>query len=121
MPQGQYRRPRINFGIDENSKEELEEWAKQEHRTVSNLVEANIETALAERRLGKQNIKPSSSVITEDELDQIREFISLLSGDRERNGVSFVLLGQTLGFDPEQLYGLYQLVMECRKEKTKKK
>lgn len=121
MPQGQYRRPRINFGIDENSKRELEEWAEQEHRTVSNLIESNIETALAQRKLGKQNIKPESSVITEDDLDQIKKFISLLCGDRERDGVSFVLLGQTLGFDPEKLYGLYQMLVECKKDKTKKK
>ncbi|MGI2907929.1 ribbon-helix-helix domain-containing protein [Tolypothrix sp. VBCCA 56010] len=121
MPQGQYRRPRINFGIEETSKEELEEWAKQEHRTVSNLVEATVETALAQRRQGKENIKYNSSVITEDDFDQIKKFISLLCGDRERNGISFVLLGQALGFEPEKLHDLYQLVLQCRKDKTKKK
>jgi hypothetical protein len=112
MPQGQYRRPRINFGISEESKEQLEQWAKDEHRTVSNLVEAITEEALKTKRIGG-----NQSPITIDDLDQIKKFIALLLGDRERNGVSFVLLGQALGFDPEKLHELYQLVQQCKAEK----
>ncbi len=50
MPQGKHKRPRINFGLSDQSKAELEEWAQTENRTVSNLVETIIELALAERR-----------------------------------------------------------------------
>lgn len=116
MPQGQYRRPRINFGIDETSKEELEEWAKQEHRTVSNLVEATVETALAERKKEKQSIKRNSSPLTDEDFDLIKKFIALLCGERDRNGVSFALLGETLGIETEKLHDLYQLVQKCRSE-----
>jgi hypothetical protein len=115
MPQGQYRRPRINFGISEESKEQLEQWAKDEHRTVSNLVEAITEEALKTRQIGK------AAPITIEDLDQIKKFIDLLSGDRKRNGVSFALLGQILNTEPEKLHALYQLVNECREHREKVK
>lgn len=114
MPQGKHVRPRINFALSSKSKEELEQWAKDEHRTVSNLVEA-----LTEEALKTKQIRSSASISTDD-LDQIKKFIDLLLGDRARNGISFVLLGQALDVDPEKLHGLYQLVRQCRTEHKEK-
>ena len=114
MPQGKHVRPRINFALPSNSKEALEQWAKEEHRTVSNLVEA-----LTEEALKTKQIRSSGSTSAED-LDLIKKFIGLLLGERDRNGVSFVLLGQILDTDPEKLHELYQLVQQCRTEHKEK-
>ncbi len=115
MPQGKHVRPRINFALSDKSKEELEQWAKDEHRTVSNLVQALTEEALKTKQIR------SSASNGRDNLDQVKKFVALLMGERNRDGVSFVLLGQALNIDPEKLHELYLLVQKYRiKEKSKK-
>lgn len=44
------RRPRIGFVCDQEIKEFLEEWADEEGRTVSNLIERIVEAAVAAKK-----------------------------------------------------------------------
>ncbi|RAM52084.1 MAG: hypothetical protein C6Y22_08260 [Hapalosiphonaceae cyanobacterium JJU2] len=111
------------FICDQELKDYLEGWAEAEGRTVSNVVERCAIALVNARKEGKlaaspnpgQEIIPIQSINTED-VDQIKKFFALLLGKHERNGISFVLLGQALGFDPEELHQLYQLVQQCRSE-----
>ncbi|WP_082803633.1 ribbon-helix-helix domain-containing protein [Anabaena sp. 4-3] len=43
------RRPRVMFTCDDSTKKILEEWAEDEGRTLSNLVERIVEDAIANR------------------------------------------------------------------------
>ncbi len=114
MPQGKHIRPRINFALSSDSKEQLEQWAKEEHRTLSNLVEA-----LTEEAIKNKQTRSGGSISAED-FDLIKKFIALLLGERDYKGVSFILVGQILDSDPEKLYELYQLVQQCRTEDEEK-
>lgn len=49
------RRPRVAFICNEETKEFLEEWAKGENRTVSNLVETIVEEAVSTKKSKKSN------------------------------------------------------------------
>lgn len=51
---GKYRRPRINFVLDEDIRDDLTVWAKEEGRTMSNLVERIVTAAVQ----GKRNSQP---------------------------------------------------------------
>lgn len=54
-------------------------------------------------------------MVERTDLNQIREYLKLLSGTREsRQGVSFAVVGKVLGMTPEELNDLYNLVCECR-------
>lgn len=102
--------------MDEDARSELETWASDEGRTMSNLVERIVNEALAKRN------QPPSGLSKEDLIEQLTKFISLLMGEHPRDGVSYVLIGQTIGIDPEKLHELYLLIQECRtqlKEKAK--
>jgi hypothetical protein len=116
-------RPRVMFICDQELKEYLEGWAEAEGRTVSNVLERCAIALVNARKEGKlpaspnpgQEIIPTQSISAED-VDQIKKFFALLLGKQEREGISFVLLGQALGFDPDKLHELYQLVQQCRAE-----
>jgi hypothetical protein len=49
------RRPRVAFICGEETKEYIEEWAKQERRTLSNLVESIVEDAVLEKKSGRSD------------------------------------------------------------------
>jgi hypothetical protein len=49
------RRPRVAFICGEETKEYIEEWAKPENRTVSNLVETVVTDAITEKQSGRSN------------------------------------------------------------------
>ncbi len=49
------RRPRIAFICNEETKEYIEEWAKTERRTVSNLVESIVENAVTAKKSGRSD------------------------------------------------------------------
>jgi hypothetical protein len=49
------RRPRVAFICNEETKQFLEEWAKGENRTVSNLVETIVEEAVSVKKSKKSN------------------------------------------------------------------
>ncbi|MEA5574164.1 ribbon-helix-helix domain-containing protein [Calothrix sp. UHCC 0171] len=54
---GKYRRPRVNFVLDEDIRDDLALWAVEEGRTMSNLVERIVTAAVQERR---SKLPPSS-------------------------------------------------------------
>jgi hypothetical protein len=45
-------KPRMNFTLDEESKNFIEEWAKQERRSVANLLEGIVLEAVARKKQG---------------------------------------------------------------------
>lgn len=47
------RRPRVAFICNEETKDYIEQWAKGERRTVSNLVESIVEDAVTEQKSGR--------------------------------------------------------------------
>ncbi len=49
------RRPRIAFICNEETKEYIEQWAKTERRTVSNLVESIVENAVTAKKSGRSD------------------------------------------------------------------
>ncbi|MGI2909227.1 ribbon-helix-helix domain-containing protein [Tolypothrix sp. VBCCA 56010] len=103
-------RPRVQFVCDQKLADDLQGWADSENRSRSNLIETLLFEVVSEReRSSDPHGLPTSELI-----DQLKKFLQLLTGDRERNGISYVLLGQTLGIDPEKLHELYVLVEECR-------
>jgi hypothetical protein len=51
---GKYRRPRINFVLDEDIRDDLALWAEDEGRTMSNLVERIVTAAVKEWRTQPQ-------------------------------------------------------------------
>jgi len=111
-------RPRVQFVCDQKLANDLQGWADSENRSRSNLIETLLFEVMSER---ERSTNPNS-LPTNELIDQLRKFIQLLIGDRDRNGISYVLLGQTLGIDPEKLHELYLLVQECRtKHKPKEK
>ncbi len=55
---GKYRRPRINFVLDEDIKDDLTVWAKEEGRTMSNLVERIVTAAVQGKRDSHPNQNP---------------------------------------------------------------
>jgi molybdopterin-guanine dinucleotide biosynthesis protein A len=55
---GKYRRPRINFVLDEDIRDDLTVWAKEEGRTMSNLVERIVTAAVQGKRKGDPNQNP---------------------------------------------------------------
>jgi hypothetical protein len=54
---GKYRRPRVNFVLDEDIRDDLVLWSSEEGRTMSNLVERIVTAAVQERR---SKLLPSS-------------------------------------------------------------
>ncbi|MGI8504620.1 MAG: hypothetical protein ACR2LR_26345 [Hassallia sp.] len=92
--------------------DQIQAVAEAEQRSVSNLTSIALAEWIADHKARGKN----KSAISADDTDQFKKFVALLLGERERNGVSFVLLGQALDIDPEKLHELYLLVQECRKE-----
>lgn len=54
-------KPRMNFALDTNAKEYLDEWAKNEHRTVANLLELIVLEAI-ERKKQNSTTKVSTQI-----------------------------------------------------------
>lgn len=102
--------------------EDLSEWADGEKRPLANLVSFLVEQTLRAKYPSKYpppvRVDGTGTLPPEELVDQVKKFISLLLGERDRNGISYVLLGQALGFDPEDLHNLYLLLKECKKEKS---
>jgi molybdopterin-guanine dinucleotide biosynthesis protein A len=44
------KRPRLAFICDQDVKEELESWAKEENRTLSNLIESICKKAITDKK-----------------------------------------------------------------------
>ncbi|KYC35612.1 hypothetical protein WA1_07265 [Scytonema hofmannii PCC 7110] len=107
------KKPQVSIRLEHDEYEHLHEWAESEFRTPSALAAIIIKKTLSDRG--------SSNLSTNELIDQIKKFLALLLGERDRNGISYVLLGQTLGIDPEKLHQLFLLVQECRAEKEKTK
>jgi len=61
---GKYRRPRIMFICSEETKNELETWAKEENRTLSNLVEMLADEAVAKRKAARAKVKQRPKQLT---------------------------------------------------------
>jgi CopG-like RHH_1 or ribbon-helix-helix domain, RHH_5 len=55
---GKYRRPRVNFVLDEDVRDDLMVWAKEEGRTMSNLVERIVTAAVQGNRHSHPNPNP---------------------------------------------------------------
>ncbi len=53
-------------------------------------------------------------ILTEDQFNQIKKYISLLAGDVERNGISFLFIAECLGIDSKKLHDIYLLVEAVR-------
>lgn len=49
------RRPRVAFICSEETKEYVEQWAKGERRTLSNLIESIVEDAVTEKKSGRSD------------------------------------------------------------------
>lgn len=107
-------RPRVMFVCSQQLANQLQELANKQNRSRSNLIETLLEEVVSDRL-------STTETISVDDVDQIKKFIALLLGERDRQGISFVLLGQALDIDPEKLHELYLLVQECRKEKSAKR
>ena len=60
---GKYRRPRINFVLDEDIRDDLTVWAKEEGRTMSNLVERIVTAAVQ----GKRNSHPNQNPLIQQD------------------------------------------------------
>ncbi len=56
---GKYRRPRVNFVLDEDVRDDLMVWAKEEGRTMSNLVERIVTAAVQGNRHSHPNPNPN--------------------------------------------------------------
>ncbi|WP_341740268.1 hypothetical protein [Microcoleus sp. CAWBG640] len=56
---GKYRRPRVNFVLDEDIRDDLMVWAKEEGRTMSNLVERIVTAAVQGNRHSNPNPNPN--------------------------------------------------------------
>jgi hypothetical protein len=50
-----FRRPRIGFVCDQALKEALEQWAEEESRTVSNLIELICKNAVEAKKQAMEN------------------------------------------------------------------
>ena len=107
-------RPRIMFVCSQTLADDLQARANKENRSRSNL----IETLLTE--MMSEELNAQSVLSVDDFADQVKKYIALLMGERDRNGISYVLLGEALGVDPEKLHELYLLVQQCKREKAKR-
>lgn len=106
------KKPRVMIYLEEREKEELDKWAKDEHRTVNNVITILVEQALEDRRAGKSTRealqlalelietliagqKPGLALIaklahetdlTEEDLLKLRDRISQPNGGKAKNG-----------------------------------
>ncbi len=110
------KKPQVSLRLEPEEYEKLKEWAEGEFRTPAALSAIIIKKTLSDR--GGQALEGGLS--NKDFIDQVQKFIALLLGERDRNGISYVLLGQALGVDPEKLHELYLLVQQCQKDKAKR-
>ncbi len=103
MASGKHLGLPISIRITPEEKEALSEWARREHRTVTNLVVTLVREGLRLKRIGAI-----------EDIEQIGEFIRLLLGERERDNLSLVEVGEILGINPDKLADLYLFIEECR-------
>lgn len=116
------RSPRVTVSLPEGSIDKLDRYANvmktKQASAAAYLLQSKLDEMERNGEIPRQNL----AGISEEEFNQFKEFISLLLGDRtERNGVSFVLLGQLLGLEAERISELYQLVKDCREGHAKGK
>ncbi|WP_026736100.1 hypothetical protein [Fischerella sp. PCC 9605] len=103
------KKPQVSLRLEPDEYEQLRSWAESEFRTPSALSAIIIKKTLSSR--SQPNLSANELI------DQFKKFIALLLGEHTRNGISYVLLGQTLGIDPEKLHELYLLVQQYRTER----
>jgi hypothetical protein len=111
------RSPRIPIALAPGSGEKLERYsALVQKDKVATTAAYLLQQKLDE--LDERGAIPDDESLPKQDFEQIVQFLKLLTGDRtERNGISFVLLGEILGIDSGKLSDLHNLVNECREHK----
>ena len=67
MAASRYRRPRIMFGLDQKVKEEIEQWAERDGRTLANLIEQMVLESYHKRKSSATtSTQPTNTEILED-------------------------------------------------------
>lgn len=82
--------------------DKLDCYAKEQQRSRSQITSFALQEYI-QRREREENLLDD-----EELLEQVRQYILLLFGERERRGVSFVLIGEGLDVDPVKLRDLVE-------------
>lgn len=111
---------RISVSLSDGSVQRLNRYAGSESKQSPPATVAAylVERALDELEQKGMIPKDGDNVeIPQEDFNQIIEFVKLLTGDRtDRQGVSFVLLGELLGIEAAKLNDLYSMIIRCREE-----
>ncbi len=102
---GQYRRPRVTLGLDENIKEEIELWANRERRTLANFLEHLVLESYERRKNPSiQGIESQSTPTPKIEkfLDG-HDFIQILASGRRPTDAEITEVAHSEDIDPDVL------------------
>ncbi len=90
----------------------LEDWAEREDRNSR----AQWAAVIIKRAIEKDKAGEivNGHMLDEIEFEQIKKFLALLSGEHDRNGISFSVIADCLGLDQDKLNELYLMVLSMR-------
>ena len=89
----------------------LKESASKEERSHTDWAVLLLKRSIERYKLGEE---VTAKVIDDRHFKQIRKFIALLSGEENRNNISFATLGKCLNLDPVKLKELYLTILSIR-------
>ena len=112
-----YRRPRIAFICSEETKQKLEQWATQQNRTVSNLVESIILEAFSRENEQAQPLPQSLTNQQEEEEEDLNaeDFLRILLSGRLPTDGELIEVATTLGVKAEKLIELRSKLKDKKK------
>lgn len=106
------KKPKVSIYLPPEIKEELDNWAEEENRSVSNLVETIIRETITKRR---KKPKTQSQETETDEIDAAALLQLLASGKRPTDGEVLVVANES-GIDEEELKKLRDRLFPQRKK-----
>lgn len=109
---------KISISLPSGLYNALAQWAVKEDTNptslATDLISASVRKEVSEGRVTLEQTEPSN-----EDLEQMGEFVKLLMGLRPRNGLSFAEIADITGLPSRQVEELYQLVEKCRKQPHK--
>lgn len=109
------QKKRFNITLPDGDYQDLQRLAKARGDDTATRAAYFVQRSLEESRERGEIPAEETIALSREELDQIRDYIRLLIGERAvKNGVSFQEVGELLDLDPELLKDHYEFVIDCR-------
>ena len=102
---GQYRRPRVTLGLDENIKEEIEKMARKEHRTLASLLEHFVIESYERRKNPTTQGLDTQSTLNPKTKKFLNghDFIQILASGRRPTDAEITEVAHSEDIDPDVL------------------